>query len=194
MLCLSEQKRLAAKQKEDAWEGKWLHRKWSPIHKFCFGVFFFKIPWFSKMRTCLCPLLICFSQVATPSNHHAPQKWIPTVFLSVCHKTLPTVIEPLISHFPTVLDEIRRVSSYSLIFVDNQTQISWSIHAGIVASGPQLQLSLTWTSFYISSLYCSNFTVKHWVQTFVKGNKYFVILTEQSCVCLLLWDFYRWLE
>lgn len=82
VIYLSEQKRLAAKLKEDAWEGKW---PIVPISRFLFCLFvcLFIFRFLDSAASLLCLCSCCFFlffQLATPFYHRTSQKWIPTIF------------------------------------------------------------------------------------------------------------------
>lgn len=90
VIYLSEQKRLAAKQKEDAWEGKWLDRKLKTPHLFsCLFVCLFLdslIQQMLKSPVFFPALLFCFFFIilATPS----PTALSRNGFLPVLHQLL----------------------------------------------------------------------------------------------------------
>ncbi len=129
VIYLSEQKHLAAKQKEDAWEGKWLDPKLPPHSVFSLFVLF------------VCLFVFCFL------DSLIQQRLKSSLFLSTGHSFLPPHFPEMDSHHfflppTTVLHQLNVSASICLpcyIRSERPTSVpsplcSYFVHAGTVST------------------------------------------------------------
>ncbi len=123
VIYLSEQKRTAARQKEDAWEGKWLDIKSAPTLPwsiFCVCVWLFVwSPWFSRSLNLLYFLscsVLCFSTGHSFLPMCFPRNGFPLTFLLDFHPLVLLVSAPTV-RLPAVLHQMRACDYWFLTFM-----------------------------------------------------------------------------